>query len=73
MTVAELAAGVQYVVDEAGNKKAVLLDMAVWEQLLTCLEDMEDSEEMAQLRQAGEEVISWEQAKAELRAGGVDV
>jgi PHD/YefM family antitoxin component YafN of YafNO toxin-antitoxin module len=73
MTVSDLTASVQFVVDEAGNKKAVLLDLAVWEALLTQLEDQEDAEEMAQLRQADEEVISWEQAKAELRAGGVDV
>ena len=36
------------------------------------LEDMEDAEEIRRLRKAGEETIPWEQAKAELRAGGVD-
>ena len=41
---------------------------AVYEVLLTLLEDLEDSEEIRYLRDTGEEVISWEQAKVELRA-----
>ena len=52
---------------------AVLLDYTVWEELLTMLEDWEDAEEVRNLREAGEEAIPWEQAKAELRADGVDV
>jgi hypothetical protein len=37
------------------------------------LEDLEDAEEIRRLREAGEETIPWEQAKAELQAEGVDV
>jgi hypothetical protein len=40
---------------------------------LSLLEDAEDAEEIARLREAGGEAISWEQAKEELRAEGVDV
>jgi len=37
------------------------------------LEEIEDANEIQHLRELGEEVIPWEQAKAELRADGVDV
>ena len=51
----------------------MVLDYTVWEELLTLLEDWEDAEELRRLREAGEETVPWEQAKAELRAEGVDV
>ena len=59
-------------VDADGNKTAVVLDYAVWEQLLTLLEDMGDAEEIRRLREAGEETISWEETKAELHILGTD-
>ena len=61
-----------FVVDADGNKIAVVLDYAVWEQLLTLQEDLEDAEEIRRLRLAGEETVSWEEAKAELRIDGTD-
>ena len=73
MSVTEILQNIQFVVDVGGNKKAVLLDYSLWEELLTQLEDLEDAEEIRRLREAEEEVISWEQAKGELRAEGVDV
>jgi len=73
MSVTELLQAVQYVIDNEGNKKAAVLDYAVWEELLTFLEDMEDVEEIQRLREAGEETVLWEQAKAELRDEGIDV
>jgi hypothetical protein len=60
-------------VDANGNKKAVVLDYPVWEELLTQLEDLEDAQEIQRLREANEDVITWDQAKAELRSEGVDV
>ncbi len=71
--VAELMRAVQFVVDANGNKKAVVIDYAAWEELLTLLEDLEDAEEARRLRELGEEAIPWEEAKAQLRAEGVDV
>ncbi len=41
MTVAELTASIQFVVDENGHKKAVLLDFAAWQEILSCLERVE--------------------------------
>jgi hypothetical protein len=67
MSVPELLEKAQFVVDASGKKKSVLLDYAAWEALLTLLDDLEDIEDMRHLRDAGEEVIPWEQAKAELR------
>jgi hypothetical protein len=73
MSVTELLQAVQYVVDHEGNKKAALLDYAVWEELLTVLEDLEDADEIQRLREAGEESMPWEQAKADLRDQGIHV
>jgi hypothetical protein len=73
MTVTELLETAQFLVDTKGKRKAVVLDYTVWEELLTLLEDLEDAEEIRRLRESGEETLSWEQAKAELHAEGVDV
>ncbi len=68
MTVEKILDSVQYVVDGTGNRKAVQLELSVWEELITLLEELEDAEELARLREAvqngAEEVIPWEQAKA---------
>jgi len=73
MGVGELLERVEYLVDPSGKKKAVVVDYAVWEQLLTLLEDLEDAEQIRRLRQAGEDAIPWAEAKADLRAEGLDV
>lgn len=73
MSLTELLNSVQIVTNQNGEKKAALLDWAVWEEILTLLENLEDAEEIAQLRASDEEVIPWEQAKAELRAEGINV
>ncbi len=73
MSVIELLQKAQFVVDARGNKKAVVLEYAAWKELLTLLEDWEDTAEIRRLREASEEAIPWEQAKAELRGEGVDV
>jgi len=73
MGVTELLEAAQFLVDAEGKKKAVVLDLAIWEELLTLLEDLDDAEEIRRLREAREEAIPWDQAKAELRAEGIDV
>lgn len=73
MGIREMLKTAEFVVDAQGNNKAMLVDYKVWEELLTLLEDWEDIEELHRLREAGEEAIPWEQAKAELRAEGIDV
>ena len=73
MQMTELIAAARFVVDSDGHKKAVMLDYGHWQELVTLLEDLADMEEIDRVRRAGEETIPWEQAKAELRAQGVDV
>jgi hypothetical protein len=68
VSVTEKLRTAQLVVDADGTKRAVLLDYALWEELLLLLEDAEDAAEIDHLREAGEEAIPWEQAKAELQA-----
>jgi len=63
MSAIEMLQTAEFVVDAHGNKRAVLLDYKVWDELLTLLEDWEDAEEIRRLREAGEETIPWEQVK----------
>ncbi len=58
-----------YVVDERGNRVAVLLDLEEYRKLLEALEELEsirayDAAKAAQ--EAGEEVLAFEEAVAEL-------
>ena len=73
MNATELLQNIQFVLDTDGNKTAVQIDYAAWEELLTLLEDMEDAKEISRSRSSDEEAIPWEEAKAELRAKGIDV
>lgn len=73
MTTAELLDSAQYLVDDTGQKKAVVIEMSLWEKVLEILENIEDEKEMTRLLNSDEEIISWEQAKAELKATGLDV
>ena len=66
----ELIEKAQILVDSTGKMKAILLDYAFWEELL---EDLEDMEALDRSREANREYVSWEQAKAELQADGIDV
>lgn len=68
MNTTELLESVRFVTDADGNKTAVQIDYAAWEELLILLEDLEDAEEVSRSRASGDEAIPWEQAKAELRA-----
>ena len=65
--VADLIKKPQFVVDSNGEKQSMLIDYAVWEELLNLLEGLEDSAEIGCLRATAEESIPWDQAKVELR------
>ena len=73
MSVNELLQRVHFVVDNGGNRTAVVLDYEDWEELMTLLEDIEDAEELSRSADSEEELIPWEQAQTELRAKGIDV
>ena len=63
MTVAEILKSANFVVGLKGNKFAVLVDMIVWEQIVTMLGDAEDADEIKQARTIREEQVPWSVAK----------
>ena len=69
MNIKELLQSAEYVVAVNGKRKATVVDLARWEEILTLLEDL-DAEEIRQMRDAREEYVTCEQAKAELRSAG---
>ena len=42
MSITELVESAQFLVDAGGNRKAVLLELTVWEELLNLLDELED-------------------------------
>jgi hypothetical protein len=69
MTIAEILESVQFVVNPNGEKSAVMLDLDVWEEIVSMLEDLEDAEELKQAKMVNEETIPWDVAKKELKLG----
>jgi hypothetical protein len=63
MTVADILNSVKFVVEPNGEQSAVVVDMEVWEQIVTLLEDMEDAEEIIKARSVKEEAIPWKVEK----------
>jgi len=59
MTIAEILNSVKFVVNPDGHQSAVMVDLDVWEQIVTILEDAEDAEEIKQARSVKEETIPW--------------
>ena len=68
MRLTELMNSIQFVVDSAGNRTAVQLDLAIWEELITLLEDLEDAADLQQARQEADDLIPWEQVVSEYQA-----
>ncbi len=69
MTVTDILNSVKFVVDPNGQQSAVMIDMDIWEQIVTLLEDAEDAEEIKKARSVNEETISWKKAKKDLDLG----
>ncbi|MCI0555721.1 MAG: hypothetical protein L0287_32645 [Anaerolineae bacterium] len=69
MTVAEILEKVKFVISPSGKKSAVIVDLDSWEQIITLLEDLEDTEEMKQAKMVHEETIPWETVKKDLDLG----
>ena len=59
--------GARYVVDEAGKRVSVILDIEEYERLLRALEDLEDlraaDEALREIEQGEDELIPWEQVR----------
>jgi hypothetical protein len=73
MSMEDLIEKAEFLVDAEGKKRAVVVDIKLWEELVTLLEDLEDAAEIQYMRGAGEETVDWKQAKKELRMKGLDV
>lgn len=69
MTVTDILSSVKFVIGPDGHQSAVVVDLDVWEQIVTLLEDAEDAEEIKQARSIKEETIPWETVKKELKLG----
>ncbi len=57
--------GIQFVVDDGGNKKAVLIDLAEWGE---AWEDVYDI--LVALSRKNEPTVDWEELKAEMAREG---
>lgn len=55
MSITQLLTSTQFLVDAAGTRKSVVLDYHLWEELLEILEDVEDDDEIRQLRKTDKE------------------
>lgn len=74
MSIADLVKSAQFMVDADGTKRAVVLDMAVWEELLALLDDLTDTDEAVaayeEYRRDPSTVRPWSEVEAELLAEG---
>jgi PHD/YefM family antitoxin component YafN of YafNO toxin-antitoxin module len=61
----------QYVVDEHGNRSAVLLPLADWQRVLEDLEELDDAREYDEAKRRPSEPVVFEQAVQEIRQGVV--
>ena len=66
MIVADILKSIKFVIDPDGHQTAVMVDLNVWEQIVTLLEDAEDGEEIKKARAVKEEIIPWKTAKKDL-------
>jgi len=69
MTIADILNSIKFVVDPDGHQSAVMVDLDIWEQIVTLLEDTEDAEEIKKARAVKEETIPWKVAKKDLKSG----
>ncbi len=58
----------QFVTDTEGNRTAVILDMETYRQLVEAQEELEDIRAYDAAKAAGDEVIPFDQALAEIEA-----
>jgi hypothetical protein len=61
--------GLEFIKDERGRKKAVILPIRRYRELLELLEDLHDLAAMAE--RENEETVPWEEVEQRLRADGL--
>jgi hypothetical protein len=59
----------QYLVDEKGNRKAVVVPISSWQQILEALDELDDIRAYDEAKRERSEPIPFEQAVSEIRDG----
>ncbi len=59
----------EYVVDGQGQKKAVVVPVAEWEQILEALEELDDIRAYDKAKSRPSDAVSFDQAVLEIRQG----
>ncbi len=59
----------QYLVDEEGNRKAIVVPIADWQRIVEALEELEDIRAYDEAKKNPSEVIPFEQAISEINEG----
>jgi len=62
----------EYLVDERGNRKAVVVPVAEWEQVIELLEELDDIRAYDEAKSQPSEPVPFEQAVTEIREGTPD-
>jgi len=62
----------EYLVDEQGNRKSVVLSISEWEQILDALEELDDIRAYDEAKGHPSEPVHFEQAISEIRKGRTD-
>ena len=62
----------QYLIDKEGKRKAVLVPISVWENILKVLEQFDEIREYDEAKRDSSEIIPFEQAIFEIKQGTVD-
>jgi len=62
----------EYLVDEAGNRKAVVLPLAAWQQIKEALEELDDIRAYDHIKAQPSEPVPFEEAVREIREGKLD-
>ena len=59
----------EYLVDEQGSRRAVVVPVAEWERILEALEELEDIRAYDDAKSRSSDPVPFEEAMAEIRAG----
>ncbi|MDR3556620.1 MAG: hypothetical protein P4L55_17855 [Syntrophobacteraceae bacterium] len=59
----------EYLVDEQGKRKAVVVPIAVWEQIVEALEEFDAIRAYDEAKKEPSEIIGFEQAVSEINEG----
>ncbi len=62
----------EYLVDEAGNRKAVVLPLAAWQQIKEELEELDDIRAYDEAKAQPSEPVPLEEAMREIHEGKLD-